>query len=401
MLGRSITHRSQRAIVTSIRTTAPTHMSPQPPKLFSSSSSSLPSWPHAMVESKGDYKDEAYLEDVIGGPLYQYQKSLPRLPVPELAQTLKKLLPTALPLASTPEETEKFIEAVEAFPVEAAELHKRLVERREKEGNDSSWLQYWWNTAGYLQVRDPVVVNVSYFFHFVDDTTLPQQNMIQRGAALLAATAEFRLMVASGSLPAQTIGRGDKKTPLCSVAMKYMFHTCRIPRLENDTVRLYDPSCHSHAVIACRGQFYALDFLDEDGQALPLETIEARLKECVELSESDAASLPSLGWLTSHDRDSWATARAELVDMGLNEALERLESGAILLCLDMDESPVSRTQCGNLFWTGGISSGHNRWFDKSIQLMVGKNGKAGLIGEHSMMDGECGIMLSLSHQGEC
>lgn len=36
---------------------------------------------------------------------------------------------------------------------------------------------------------------------------------------------------------------------------------------------------------------------------------------------------------------------------------------------------------------GGLSSGHNRWFDKSIQIIVANNGKAGLLGEHSMMDG--------------
>ena len=34
-----------------------------------------------------------------------------------------------------------------------------------------------------------------------------------------------------------------------------------------------------------------------------------------------------------------------------------------------------------------MSSGSNRWFDKSIQLICTNNGKAGLVGEHSMMDG--------------
>lgn len=46
---------------------------------------------------------------------------------------------------------------------------------------------------------------------------------------------------------------------------------------------------------------------------------------------------------------------------------------------------MSRRQCADIFWTGGLSSGHNRWFDKSIQIMCTKNGKAGLIGEHSMV----------------
>lgn len=55
------------------------------------------------------------------------------------------------------------------------------------------------------------------------------------------------------------------------------------------------------------------------------------------------------------------------------------------------QDPVSRKQCGEIFWSGGVTggatSGHNRWFDKSVQLLCTNNGKAGLLGEHSMMDG--------------
>lgn len=36
---------------------------------------------------------------------------------------------------------------------------------------------------------------------------------------------------------------------------------------------------------------------------------------------------------------------------------------------------------------GNLTSGHNRFFDKSMQIFVTNNGKAGLLGEHSMMDG--------------
>ena len=58
-----------------------------------------------MVESHGDYRAEAWLEDHVGGPLYQNQTALPRLPVPSVADTLERFLPTALPLARTPEES--------------------------------------------------------------------------------------------------------------------------------------------------------------------------------------------------------------------------------------------------------------------------------------------------------
>jgi len=271
---------------------------------------------------------------------------------------------------------------------------------------DTSWLQEWWNTEGYLRIRDPLVVNVSYFFHFSDDGTLSSSSLVdavenskslgvKRGAAILVATAEYRKLVCSGSLPHDSIGRREPNTPLCSVAFKYMFNACRIPWKGKDTYKMYDPSQHRHCIVSCRGQFFAVDFVDGDGDPLPLSMIENRLQRCVVEAEMigegevENSGVTNLGWLTSNDRDSWADARAELLRVGgekMVAALEKLESGAMMLCLD-NEEPISREQCANNFWTGGLSSGGNRWFDKSIQVMCSKNGKAGLIGEHSMMDG--------------
>lgn len=349
-------------------------------------------WPVAMVESNGDYRAESYLEEHIGGPLYSKQHDLPRLPVPKLGDTIDRLMPTALPLAETEEEKKSFLRACESFPTEAEELQRRLIQRRNGEMKDSSFLQHWWNTGGYLQVRDPVVVNVSYFFHFSDDGTLPVGNGnlgVLRGASILTAAAEFRKRVCTGTLPCETIGRKEPKTPLCSVAFKYMFNSCRIPRREQDSYRMYDPSLHTHCVVARRGQFFAVDFVDkETGDPLPLTVIEDRLQQCVELADRQI-EVPRLGWLTSSDRDSWADARTELLLSGgpqMEQSLSKLESGALMLCLD-DEDPVSRKQCGEIFWHGGLLSGDNRWFDKSIQIFCTNNGKAGLMGEHSMMDG--------------
>ena len=56
---------------------------------------------------------------------------------------------------------------------------------------------------------------------------------------------------------------------------------------------------------------------------------------------------------------------------------------------------MTKTDCGNVFWTGNVTSTKNRWFDKSIQLFVTGNGQAGLMGEHSMMDGM--PVLDLAH----
>ncbi len=243
-----------------------------------------------------------------------------------------------------------------------------------------------------MQVRDPVVVNVSYFFSFVDDPTVSSTAAsspnIQRGATMLFAAAQFRKLVATGQLPYEKVGK--KQTPICATAYKYMFNACRIPRLDHDSYRIYDPSCHTHAIVARKGHFFSIEFVHPtSGDPLPVTDLEEQLRQCIILADSFPSSRSKFGLMTSNNRDDWARARERLLDAGglvMEEALERLQSGALLLNLD-DEAPISRQECGDLFWTGGLKSGINRWFDKSIQIMVANNGKAGLIAEHSMMDG--------------
>ena len=111
----------------------------------------LKTWPVPMIESRGDYREEAHLDDLVNGPLYTSQKTLPQLPIPTIEETISAFLPTALPLAQSEEEIRNLKEACKAFPKQAAQLHERLISRKNNEMENSSWLQLWWNTAGYLQ----------------------------------------------------------------------------------------------------------------------------------------------------------------------------------------------------------------------------------------------------------
>ena len=364
-------------------------------------------WPKPVVDSHGDYRADALLlERHIGGPLYEHQSKLPSLPVPTIEETLNRFLPSALPLAESDAERERLLEACKAFPGQAAKLQRRLQSRyEESQSQSTSWLQLWWNTWGYLQVREPVVPHVSYFFQLADDGTLPSHGKkslgVMRGATILQAVGEYRRRVCSGSLPCEMIGRKDPKTPLCSAAFKYMFHACRIPARSQDAYRMYDPSRHRHCVVANKGYFFAVDFVDGDGDPLPFCILEERLQRCVDMAEEMQQSMrgtrtvPRIGLLTASDRDSWADVRGRLLDAGgepMGRALERLESGAFLLCLD-DNEPLSLRQCGINYWHGGAESGRNRWFDKSMQFVCTRNGKVGFIGEHSMMDGMPAVNL--------
>lgn len=253
-----------------------------------------------------------------------------------------------------------------------------------------------------MQYRGSVVINVSYFFQFHDDPTTDLNKDdedtttgVQRAAAMLFATGEFRKLVCSGTLPADKIGK--KQTPLCSTPYKYMFHACRIPQPEQDSYRIYDPSRYTHAVVARKGHFFAVDIVHpKTGDPLPVETLEAQLKQCVELADAKPHPAAQLGLLTTSNRDTWTEARQKLLEAGgvpMEQALESIESGVVLVSLD-DTTPMSREECCEKLLTGGKASGSNRWFDKSIQILIAKNGKAGLMGEHSMMDGMALVNLA-------
>lgn len=356
------------------------------PKVNDDEPSVFPPWPSPLIESHGDYRDEAWLEKHIGGPLYSKQEELPHLPILELQDTLERFIPTALPLAENDEEKTSLLEACKKFPQEAKFLQERLVEYNDKECQSASWLQHKWQTEGYLQVRNPLM-EVSYFLFVPDDTTLAAScpttsNLaIARAAALLTSMAESRKLLCSGAMPYEHISN----QPLCSTGFKYLLHSTRIPQPEQDIYHLYDPSVYNHVVVACKGEFFKVDFVDELGDPLPLAVLEERLQVCVDLAAAaQSEEKPQMGWLASMDRDSWTEARQELLDTGgtvMKDALETLESGAFVLCLDDDE-PTTLTDAANIFWK---TSG-NRWADKSMQLVCTANGKVGYIGEHAMLD---------------
>lgn len=298
-------------------------------------------WPASRVIAHGDYRDESWLDEHIGGPLYSQQKDLPLLPVPSLEETMETFALSALPMARSKAEEENVKDACNKFIEQAQLLQKRLLALRDA-CQDTSWLQKFWNTQGYLQYRDPVAVKVSYFLYVPDDRTLPDVSHkgVARGAALLAALAQGRKAICSGSMAAESM----RNEPICSNGFKYLWHSCRVPQPQQDTYHLYDPSRYNHCVVACKGQFFKVDFVDAQGDPLPVRVLEQSLQQCVEQAAAqENKHHPQLGWLTSLPRDAWAQARHELLDVGgkpVQEALEMLESGAFVLTLDEDVCTV-------------------------------------------------------------
>ena len=93
----------------------------------------------------------------------------------------------------------------------------------------------------------------------------------------------------------------------------------------------------------------------------------------------------AVGYLTTLQRADWALTRKTLMQVSSHENalnLELIESALFSVHLDQQEPENNEAACHELL----RGNGGNRWFDKSLQFIVFKNGLAGLNVEHSGLD---------------
>ncbi|KAJ1674076.1 Carnitine O-acetyltransferase mitochondrial, partial [Spiromyces aspiralis] len=322
------------------------------------------------------------------GKLFGYQTQLARLPVPKLEETLPKYLRTLEPLLSDQELTRSKAAAKDFLESGIGrELQARL-EAKAADPKVPNWLEDWWNELSYLGYREPVVPYVSYFFAFKDDKLRKKQT--RRAAVIIRAALEFREQIITGELEPEAL----KKVPMCSYSYKFMFNACRIPKRPSDYVDVHDPRANEFITVVRNNQFFSLPIAlstpTGEFRRLSADELEVQL-DWIKAQADSGAGIP-IGVLTSDSRDNWADNRAKLIAASPENAklLSEIERSAFLVCLD-SSFPLTREELSRACWHG---DGHNRFFDKPCQFIVFENGKAGFMGEHSMMDGTPTCRLS-------
>lgn len=177
-----------------------------------------------------------------------------------------------------------------------------------------------------------------------------------------------------------------------------LFGTARIPT-DNGCQIGQDPTS-KHVVVLSRGQFYWFDVLDDNNDLIMTERdVSLNLQVIVNDAEQvpiHEAAKSALGVLSTENRKIWSGLRDVLgKDEGSNnsDCLNIVDSALFILCLDYTE-PLSTAQlcanmlCGTSEIQKGVQVGTctNRWYDK-LQIIVCKNGSAGINFEHTGVDG--------------
>jgi carnitine O-acetyltransferase len=326
-----------------------------------------------------------------------HQKSLPDLPVPEIAASLKLFFECVAPLVSEDDlaEAKRCAAALEAGG-EAAELQDRLLAYDASRKGQASFIESFW-TSAYLTPDDSVVLNVNPFFILEEDPTPQGKSQIDRAASLVFSSLKFINVMRAGKLAA-TVWRG---TPLCmSQVCGSLFGCARVPQEGSDFIRKAPLSAARHVVVLCQSQFYSFNVLGDDDTVLMDEDDIARILASIVRDASatgarESAMARAIGIMTAHSRANWAGVRASLEAVPRNrEILSRIDAALFVLCLD-DVAPttIDEIAANALHGTYAVNDDGaqigtclNRWFDK-LQIIVCENGAASMNFEHTAVDG--------------
>lgn len=177
-----------------------------------------------------------------------------------------------------------------------------------------------------------------------------------------------------------------------------LFGTARVPTEAGCQIE-QDPES-KHIVVMARGQLYWFDVLDDNSDAIMSErdisiNLQTILDDAVQTPIQEAAK-GALGVLSTENRKTWSGLRDVLTrEPGSNNAdsLGIVDTALFILCLDYEEPPNVAALCQNMLCgTSQVEKGvqigtcTNRWYDK-LQIIVCKNGSAGINFEHTGVDG--------------
>lgn len=325
----------------------------------------------------------------VAGRYLTHQKGLPSLPVPPLQQTCERYITALEPIVEV-DELKHTKELLDEFK-KAGGIGDRLQSGLEKRAsNTDNWLSEWWVQIAYLEYRLPVVVHSSPGLVLPRMKFSDKQGQIRFAAKLIAGVLDFKTMIDNETLPVEYLGG----KPLCMNQYYEVLSSCRIPGLKRDSVVNHAKSSHppKHITVVHNFQFFVLDVYNNDGTPLTVDQL------CVQLEKICSLSLETcmepVGILTTQHRDAWGKAYLNLINDKTNkESISAIQRSIFTLCLDgampqvSDEMYHSCAATQMLHGGGSRWNSGNRWFDKTLQFIVGENGACGANYEHAPAEG--------------
>ncbi|KAG5505395.1 hypothetical protein GH5_03415 [Leishmania sp. Ghana 2012 LV757] len=353
-------------------------------------------------------------------PTRHYQRSLPKLPLPFLHDTLQRYLSAAKPLC-----TPKQLETTSAIAAtllsgEGRRVHDEL--RRTDKANPRTsyissdlfeqtlkergalplrshrtWLvradpekqdmlvrsAYWiWASAHfyklYLDNQLRPEVHYSVDGGFVKGSGYCTAEWFQRTAALLSDYVSTPFVYTASLGVAQ---------PLDMSQFDCLFNSSRVPGILQDEIK--PVGFAPYVVVQYRGHQFQMTVADADCVPLSVDELYAQLRDIVRAKAARPSTDVSV--LSALPRTEWNGARTLLLRNVMNvKSLQAVEESMLVLNLDADdERDVMADPMSAVGVTAKSPSVRavNRWWDKSLSVSVNSRGDVAVSAESSWGDG--------------
>ncbi|XP_041098186.1 peroxisomal carnitine O-octanoyltransferase isoform X2 [Polyodon spathula] len=311
--------------------------------------------------------------------------SLPNFPIPNLDTTLKEA-GRVLELILPPEQFQRYQSALRRQEAELQEIHARFAAQVAGREN--------WATEDFknrlLSCPDPIPTSTALPVLLQPSAAqgtpeLEGGPQLARAAALLWAAAKIH------SDP--RLLEGD--AALEQTQRSELFSACREPGETRDQIKVYPDSLH--AVLLYRGSAFPLQLLSPSRDPLLLPQIHSQLLGAVRTPPRASLPLPASPCsLTALERPAWHAVREGLLSGEGAGSLRTLESAVLALALEECPPPDPRDPAAALtsIQLGSPKTRGMRHYDKVLNLVLYSDGSAGLLFEHTAVDGMVAGLLA-------
>lgn len=284
-----------------------------------------------------------------------------------------------------------------------------MLKEKDKVNNHTSYISEPWFSM-YLTDRSPLPVNYNPILIMNHDKKPEYNDQLLRTANIIISSMRFMKSLKAEILVPEIFHMNASKTDTNSFRSKIMkfptfiatyaayfykaypldmsqyhglFGATRIPQRDKDVIYRNDKT--KHILVLKDGNFYTIDVLDANGNIRAPEFIFSQLKYLASMNPAEA-KIP-IGALTTQNRRIWAASRNHLTSLSTRNADNMTLIDSALFCICLDNTTFNPDEPVPTIRNFLFDEFKNRWFDKSLSVIVDKDGTAGINFEHSWGDG--------------
>ncbi|KAG5479035.1 hypothetical protein LSCM1_02878 [Leishmania martiniquensis] len=354
-------------------------------------------------------------------PTRHFQRSLPKLPLPPLQDTLQRYLSAAKPLC-TPKQLAATSATVAAFlKGEGRRVHDEL-RRTDKANPHTSYISSdmfeqalkercalplrshrTWLVRPDPEKQDMLVrsaywiwASVHFYKLFLDNQLRPEIHYSLDGGGLVKGsgycTAEWFQRTAAllsdyVSTPFVYMASLGVAQPLDMSQFDCLFNSSRVPGILQDEIK--PVGFTPYVLVQYRGHQFQITVADADCVPVSIDELYAQLRDIVDTTVAQPDIDVSV--FSALPRTEWNGARTLLLRSVVNgKSLQAVEESMLVLNLDADDErdvmadPTS--PAGVMAKSPSVRAG-SRWWDKSLSVSVNSRGDIAVSAESSWGDG--------------